>query len=132
VGEAKGESANKPAELDPDSLVWAIVAVFIVGLGTTIGLMAVMKEVIGFNPHIILAVTALCFLLMLAVESVFIWLLLSRRRGAKEVGDFERPKEQAARELAAAQARALPEPVPSVTEQVTRAFEPLHSERSPK
>src|SRR6266446_3006317 len=38
------DADRKPAELFPDSLVWAIVSVFVVGLGGTIGLMAVMKE----------------------------------------------------------------------------------------
>jgi hypothetical protein len=38
-------------------------------------------------------------------------------------------KEAATKELDAAQARALPEPVPSVTEHTTRSFEPIYSKR---
>ena len=41
-------------------------------------------------------------------------------------------KGQATRELDAAQARVLPEPVPSVTEHTTRAFEPIYNERTSK
>jgi uncharacterized paraquat-inducible protein A len=126
---ATDESSNKPSELFPESLVWAIVSVFIVGLGAIIGLMAVMKEVVGFNLSIILAVTVVSFLLMLAVEGVLIWLLLNRKKGAREAGDTERLKEQTTKELGAAQPRALPEPVPSVTEHATRAFEPSYRER---
>jgi hypothetical protein len=57
------------------------------------------------------------------VESVFTWQLLSRKRGAEETGDT------ATKELYAAQARVLPEPVPSVTEHTTRAFEPIYTDR---
>jgi hypothetical protein len=91
--------------------------------------MAVMKDLLNFNTGIILTITLLSFLLMFAVEGVFIWLLLKRRRGAKEVGEAKDPKEQATKELDAAQARALAEPVSSITEQTTRKFEPIYSER---
>ena len=128
VAGAKGEHADKPAELFSESLVWAIVAVFIVGLGTIIGLMAVMKEVVGFNPAFILAVTVLSFLLMFVVEGVFIWMLLNRRRSAKQASDLEVIKGQETQELNAAPARVLGEPIPSVTEHPTRAFEPVLSE----
>ncbi len=69
----------KAAELFPDSLIWAIVSVFVVGIGCVIGLMAVMKNY-GLNDGAVLAFSTLIFLLMLGVESVFIWLLLSRRK----------------------------------------------------
>jgi uncharacterized protein YneF (UPF0154 family) len=130
---AKG-GVTKPAELFPESLVWAIVSVFIVGLGCIIGLMAMMKDY-GFNQLLIIAFTLLIFLLMLAVEGVFISLLFSRKSGAKEMSDTEPLKEQATKELGAAkelgtaQARVLPEPVPSVTEHTTRAFDPIYSKR---
>jgi hypothetical protein len=124
---AKGEDITKPAELFPESLVWAIVTVFVAGLGATIGLMAVMKQVLDFKG-VIIAFTLLSFLLMLVVEGVFIWMLLGRKRGAKEVGDTARLKEHAMKELGAAQALGLPEPAPSVTEHTTREFEPIYSE----
>lgn len=54
-----------------------------------------------------------CGALMFSIEGVLIWLLLSRTRGAKKVGDTERTEKQKTRELEAAQARALPEPLPS-------------------
>jgi|SRR5262245_30539524 len=121
---AKGDSVTRSAEVSPETLVPAIVALFVLGLGAIIGLMVVMKEVFAFNPGVILACTLLSFLLMLVVEGVFIWMLLSRRRGAQEVGDAERLRDQAAKELGAAPGRALPEPEPSVTEHTTRALEP--------
>jgi hypothetical protein len=128
VGGAKGDHLNKLAELSPESLVWAVVSVFIIGLGAIVGLVAMMKDGGGIDP-IILAVAMLSFMLMLLVEGVFIWLLLKRTRGVRVVGDSVPLEEQAIKELGAAQARVLAEPVPSVTEHTTRAFEPIHRER---
>ena len=129
---AKGESVTKPSELFPDSLIWAIVSIFVVGIGCMIGLMAMMKELLNANTVFILIAGLLIFLLMLAVEGVFISLLLRRNRSAQDVNDTERLKTPATKELDAAQARVLPEPVPSVTEHTTRKFEPVYSERNSK
>ena len=126
--------APRQAELFPDSLIWAIVSVFVVGMGTTIGLMAMLKQLLDLGQGIVIAFGLIGFALMIAVESVFIYMLLSRRRSAKEARVDERPEEgRETKELdAAREARALPEPVPSVTEQPTRAFEPVYSERKSK
>ena len=129
---AKGDAEAKASELFPDSLIWAIVSVFVVGLGTTIGLMALMKELLNFSTGLIVLFTSLSFLMMLVVESVFIWLLLSRRRSVKEAGEAGRLQEQTTTELGEAQARALNPPAPSVTEHTTRTFEPIYSEHKSK
>lgn len=121
-----------PAELFPDSLVWAIVSVFVVGLGGTIGLMAVMKDAGNFNPGMILGLTFMSFAIMLAVEGVLIWLLLGRRKGEIVSAKQEATAQlegAATRELGAAEARALPEPVASVTDHTTRTLEPVYRER---
>ena len=109
-----------------------MVAVFIFGLGAIAVLIGVLKAVAGFEPHLLLAALMFSFTLMLVVEGVLIGLLLKGRRGAKEAGDTERLKEQTTKELGEAQARVLSEPVPSVTEHTTRAFEPIYSERKSK
>jgi uncharacterized protein (DUF983 family) len=126
---AKGDDTAKQSELFPDALVWAIVSVFVVGLGCIIGLMAVMKNLLNLNSGMIFTVTMLSFMLMLAIEGVFIWQLLSRKRAAQEASEITRLKEQMAKELDAASARTLSEPVPSVTEHATRPFEPIYSKR---
>ena len=130
----QADVAARQSEALPESLIWAIVSVFVVGMGTTIGLMAMLKQLLDLNNGIIIAFGLLCFTLMIAVESVFIYLLLRRRKaGAKEAGGDERPAARATKELdAAREVRTLPEPVPSVTEQTTRTFEPAYSERKPK
>jgi hypothetical protein len=69
---------------------------------------------------------------MLLVEGAFIRQLSRRKRGAEETGDTALSKEQATKELDVAQARVLPEPMPSVTEHTTRSFEPIYRERKSK
>jgi hypothetical protein len=66
---------------------------------------------------------------MLLVEGVFTWQLLIRKRGAA-TGDTALSNAQTTKELDAAQARVLPEPMPSVTEHTTRTFEPIFIERN--
>jgi hypothetical protein len=130
---AKGDGGgNKASELSPESLVWAIVAVFTVGIGTTIGMMAVMKDLLDFSNRLIVAFSSLTLLLTLIITGVFIFLLMDRRREAKEAGDALSSKEKTTKELDAAEARALPEPARSVTEHTTRSFEPIYSERKSK
>lgn len=116
------KGASTSPEVKPEALVWGMVAVLVFGLAGIVLLMMAMKMV-GLNVGQILAFMMLSFLIMLSVEGVFIWHLLHRKRGAEETGDT------ATKELYAAQARVLAEPVPSVTEHTTRAFEPIYSER---
>ena len=124
--EAKG--AHKQAELFPESLSWAIVAVFIVGLGGTIGLMAVMKDARAFEPGQIIGLSFMSFVAMLAVEAVLIYKLLSRGREEK-ASEKSKLEATTARDLGAASGLALPEPSVSVTENTTRTLEPIFRER---
>jgi ABC-type nickel/cobalt efflux system permease component RcnA len=127
----KGDNASKSSEVKPESVVWAMVAVLVFGFVAIVFLMMAMKMV-GLNAEQILAFTILSFLIMLLVEGVFIWQLLRRKRGAGERGDTTLSKGQATKELDAAQARGLPEAMPSVTEHTTRALEPVYKERKSK
>jgi hypothetical protein len=128
----KGDNVSKSSEVRPESLVFAMMAVFIFGLGAITVLMGVMKAVLGLPVERILAFALLPFVIMLLLEGVFIRLLLRRKRGTEEAGDTVRLKGQATKELDAAQARVLPEPVPSVTEHTTRAFEQIYNDRTSK
>jgi hypothetical protein len=133
VNGAIDQHLTKPSGVALESLVWAIVSVFVVGLGATIGLMAVMKNELNFNVGLIISFTLLSFLLMISVEAVFVWLLLDSRKGSKRAGDLSQIKEPSrTNELGEAQARVLAEPLPSVTEHTTRAFEPIYREQTPK
>lgn len=124
---AKERNVTLQSPLSPDYLVWAIASVTIVGLGTAIGLMAVMKNVVHFNEGVIMAFTFLCFLTFLGIDSVFIWLLLRSQKRGRETGDIIQLKELATKELAETQSRVLADPAPSVTEHTTRTLEPVHS-----
>jgi hypothetical protein len=128
----KGDNLIKTSEVKPELLVCAMVAVFVLGLGAIAVLTGVMKSVLGLDTGQILAFTLLSFLIMLLVEGVCIWLLFSRNRSAKEISDASPSKNQATKELNAADVRVLPEPLLSVTEHTTRAFEPIYSERKSK
>lgn len=98
----------------------------IAGLGIIIGLMSVMKEM-GFSKELIIAFSSLSFLLLLAAEAVFIWLLLQNRtRTDKETRNNAQLKDVEIKELGEAQVRELSEPIPSVTENTTRSFEAIN------
>lgn len=129
---AKADNVIKSSEAKPETLVAAMVFVFVFGLVAIMLLMGMMKAVLNLNIGVILAFTLLSFLMMLSLEGVCIRLLFRRKRGTEEAGDTVRLKGQATKELDAAQARVLPEPVPSVTEHTTRAFEPVYNERTSK
>jgi hypothetical protein len=126
----KGDSHIKSSELRAESLIIsAMVALFILGLLAITVLMGVMKAVLDLNVGQIFALTLLSFLIMLLIEGVLIWRLFHRNQGTEEKDDVVLSKGQVTKELDAAQARVLPEPVQSVTENTTQLFEPIYSER---
>jgi hypothetical protein len=127
---AKDGSVAKSSELKPETLVSTIAALFIFGLGAMAVLLGVLKQVVGFESHILLAVTVFCSLLLLLVEGVLIRLLLKGKSDTKEAAvGAERMSERTTREIGEAQPRALSEPAASVTEDTTRAFDPIYRER---
>jgi predicted lipid-binding transport protein (Tim44 family) len=132
LNRAKGDSIVKSPQVRPETLVAAMVFTFVFGLGAITVLMGVMKAILHFEGGLILFFAMLSFLIMLSLEGVIIRLLFRRQRGAEEADSAAPAKGQTTRELDAAQARALPEPAPSVTEHTTRAFDPIYSERTSK
>jgi hypothetical protein len=134
LGGEQADGLVKSTELRAESLVIsAMVGLFVVGLLAITVLMGVMKAVLKLNDGQIFAFTLLSFLIMLLIEGVLISRLWRRKRGAEETGaPAPLSKGQATKELDAAQARELPEPVPSVTDHTTRAFEPVFRERISK
>ncbi len=127
----KGDNAIKSSEVKPESLAWGMVAVLVFGFVAIVLLMMAMKMV-GLNVGQILAFTILSFLMMLLVEGVFIWKLLRRKGSPEETSVTALSKEQATIGVHVAEARELPEAMPSVTEHTTRAFEPSYIERKSK
>lgn len=128
----KGDDVIPSSELKPGLLVCAMVAVFVFGLVAISLLIGMMKAILHLDAGLILGFVALCFLIMLSLEGVFVRLLFRRQRGTEEAADSVRLKGHATKELDAAQVGVLPEPVPSVTEHTTRAFAPIYNERTSK
>ena len=125
----KDRSTDKPKEAPQEALVWAIVAVTVVGLGGLIGLMAVMKESLHFNDVPIIAFSLLFFLTFLGVDIVFIRLLLRSMSAARYPEGVTQQKARSTNELIDAKPRALSEQAASITEHTTRTMDPVHIER---
>ena len=124
-----GDGIARPPAVKPELLVSAIVGLFILGLFAIAVLIGVLKSVAGFDPPFLLAAMMFSFLLWFVVEGVLIGMLLKGKRAPKETGDIRRLNGNTTKELDEAQARILPEPVASVTEHTTRAFDPIYRER---
>jgi len=125
---AKTRTVPLVPALIPEFLVWAIVGVSVGGLAILVGLIAVMKWS-GFSLGLIALFSLLSFLLLLGAESVFIWLMVRSRNADKESSVLPQSREFTTKELGEGQVYALPEPVPSVTEQTTRTLEPVYRDR---
>ena len=125
----QGDGVAKPPAVQPGLLVSAIVGLFILGLVAIAILTGVMKAVAGFDIAIVLAITMLAFMLLVIVEGVLIGMLLKGKRAPKKPANSERLNANRTKGLDEAPARALPEPVASVTEHTTRAFDPIYRER---
>ncbi|HEX7296773.1 MAG TPA: hypothetical protein VF251_13525 [Pyrinomonadaceae bacterium] len=124
----KQADAAKRSDSSIDSLIWAIVSLFVGGIGVLIGLLAMMKNLLDFNQGLLMFFSLLTFGLLTAIEAVFIWMLFSRTRPARGPGlDHHR----ATKELEAASPRMLADPTPltSVTEHTTRSFDPVYEKR---
>ena len=128
---AKGAGVTKVARAQPESLVWAILAVFVVGLGSIMALMGILKVQFNANLGIVIIFSLIVFLLMLAVEGVFISLLFGSKGDTQDVKSTteQLQQQQATKELDEGQPRVLAEPVSSVTDHTTRAFEPVYRQK---
>jgi len=114
-------------EVKPELLVAALVGTFVLGLIAITALLGVMKSVLGLQSGQIFVFAALSFLMMVVLEGVFLVLLFRRNRGVEERDEFLAGP--TTKELGAPQVQALREPIASVTEQTTRAFEPIYTNR---
>ena len=127
---AKSVGIAKVAKAQPESLVWAVVAIFVVGLGSIMGLMGILKVQFNAGLGIVTIFSLIILLLMLVVEGVFISLLFGSKSESNDgKSAMELLRKQTTRELEAAQPHALSEPVASVTEHTTRAFEPIYLQK---
>ena len=113
----------------PEMLVAAMVGTFVFGLIAITTLLGVMKSVLGLEAGQILGFAVLSFSIMLFLEGVFLVLLFRRNRGVEERVRKESLAGHTTKELGAPQLQALREPLSSVTDETTRAFEPIYTNR---
>ena len=122
------DSGDKPPDIRPGGLVTMMVATFVMGTFAITMLMGMMKAVLHFDYGPIMALTMLSFLIMLGLEGIFTVLLFRRTRGDHEPRETRQNDRATTKELEA-QSRLPIEPIPSVTEHTTRAFDPVYGER---
>lgn len=115
---------GKAAELSPNLLLCAIVITFVIGMAVIITLLSAMKKP-GFDESMVTALMMFSIFLLLTLEGVFFWLLLSRTKLKKQVSGTNKLGEQQRREIYSTPARAITEPVSSVIEQTTNRLEPI-------
>ena len=126
-----GDNGDKPPDTRPggkEYLVTMMVATFVMGLFAITIFMGVMKAVLHLETGPLLAFMLLSFLVMLMLEGIFIFLLFRRKPGEKQSRDTQQNNRASTKELEA-QSRLPIEPIASVTEHTTRAFDPIYSER---
>lgn len=116
-----------PREVKPELLVSSMVITFVFGLLAISVLLGVMKSVLGLELGQILAFAGLSFLTLIFLEGVFVQLLRRRNRGAGKQATTELPAGHSTKELGPQQVQALCEPLSSVTDHTTRAFEPIYT-----
>jgi hypothetical protein len=131
LGGAK-DDGGKASDISPNSLIWAMVAIFVIGMAAiTAGLTGMKKY--GFDIAMISTFLVFIFGLMVSLEGVFVWLLLKGRKVVeKESSQPKQLNEQARKELYEAPARAFTEPVSSVVEPTTNRLEPVYREQKSK
>ena len=126
-GKLPGKEELRPAEPKPENIIVMMVATFIMGLFVISVLMATLKGVLHFEFGPLMAITMLSFLIMIALEGVFIRLLFrGRQRKDKDATPITA---QATTKQLEAQSQFPLQSVGSVTEHTTRTFDPVFSER---
>ncbi|MFN2577220.1 MAG: hypothetical protein ABR607_05965 [Pyrinomonadaceae bacterium] len=123
----RGESGDKTPDIRSGGLITMMVATFVMGLFAITIFMGVMKTVVRLETAPLLAFVLLSFLVMLLLEDIFIFLLF--RRAPR--GDYSREVKdnRASTKELEAESRVPMEPIASVTEHTTRAFDHVYSER---
>ncbi len=122
-------AAKRTSEVRPEMLVSAMVAAFVLGLGAIGFLAGILKAGLELPSGTVLGFVSFCLLILLAMEGVFIMLLFRRPPRPKALPE-DRYKRPQTNELNAAPARSLAEPISSVTDHTTRAFDPEYAKRT--
>lgn len=125
LGLIKDQGEIKPPASPFDSLMESIFWVTVFGLGAVVGGVAALKA-LQFRELFIIAYMILSSAAFLGIYGMHV---LQFRRLTSAAKKSSSTKDVGTKELGPAQARLLSEPMPSVTEHTTRAFDPIYSER---
>lgn len=124
------ESGQESREVRPQFMVSAMAGVFVLGLPGIVFLIFMLNAV-GLDSGQTVAFAWASLFLLVALEVVFLLLLLTRGKPRNaEMRQDNQLKSSETKELAAEYAGGPSEPVPSVTEHTTRAFDAVPRERS--
>lgn len=122
------EAALEFREVRPQLLVSAMAGIFVLGL-PGITFLIFMLNAVRLDSGVVMAFAWTSLLLLVALEAFFVVLLL-RRKPLKDEPRHDQFRSPQTNELEARRAGVLSEPVSSVTEHTTRAFDPIPRERS--
>ena len=122
----------EPREVRPEVLIGAMATVFIFGLFAISLLVLLLTNGVHLGPGEIMGFTGVSLLILIALEAVFVTLLFRRKPRKKETNEPNQLQKPVTKELQAMPDRDLYEPVPSVTEHTTRAFDPAYSQQVKK
>src|SRR6185503_11691114 len=123
------EAALEFREVRPGLIVSAMAGVFVLGLPGIVFLIFMLNAV-RLDSGQVMAFAWTSLLLLVALEAFFVMLLLRRKPLKDEPRQDHQFQGPQTNELEARHAGALAEPVPSVTEHTTRAFDSIPRERS--
>jgi hypothetical protein len=117
-------------EVRPQLLVAAMVGVFVLGLPGITFLIFMLNAALRLDSGQTMAFAWTSLLLLVALEVVFLVLLLRRKSRQVEARQGDQFKGPQTKELEAKYAGGLPEPAPSITEHTTRAFDAIPRDRT--
>jgi hypothetical protein len=123
------DPASEPREVSPEFLIGAMATVFVFGLFAISLLVLLLSDGVHLGPGEIMGFTGVSLLILVALEAVFVTLLFRRKPRTKEANETNELQKPVTKELQAMPDRDLSEPVPSVTEHTTRAFDPVYSQQ---
>ena len=125
---ASTETGLEFREVRPGLIVSAMAGVFVLGLPAIVFLIFMLNAV-RLDPQQSMAFAWVTLLLLVALEVVFLMLLLRQRSRKDETGQRDQFKGSQTNKLEMKHPAALAEPLASVTEHTTRAFDAVPRER---
>jgi uncharacterized membrane protein YvbJ len=124
---AELNDAGKQSGTDNKSLILGFVAVPVFSITAIIGLVVLMKDVIGFDTKLVGVIAVMSFFLFVIADIALVLALLNRSRTNKKPAKKAQLNEAVTQSLYQSPARELAEPMPmsSVTEHTTRSLDAI-------